>query len=164
MLRKMQWTAVLCAASWLVACAPVSAPERDVAVPAATPTRTITDALTITDTGALIQEEVISVEKPSPALINLPQVGEAVDDLAAMIGIAPSAVEVVSVEMVVWPDGSLGCPQPGMAYPQVLQDGLRIRLAVDGITYQYHSGGRRAPFLCKNPAEPAPPGVGGEGS
>lgn len=133
-------------------------------MPTTTPALADTGALTVTDTGALIQEEVISMEKPDPALMNLPQVGQAVDDLAAMLGIAPSTIEIVSVEMVIWPDGSLGCPQPGMAYLQVLQDGLRIRLAVDAVIYEYHSGGRRAPFLCKNPVEPAPPGAGGEGS
>lgn len=133
-------------------------------MPATTPAIANTSALTVTDTGAIIQEEVISVEKPDVALMNLPQVSQAVDDLATMLGIAPSTVDIVSVEMVIWPDGSLGCPQPGMAYTQVQQDGLRIRLAADGVIYEYHSGGRRAPFLCKDPTEPAPPGAGGEGS
>jgi hypothetical protein len=118
----------------------------------------------VTDTGALLQEEVITVEKPTPARLNLSQTTQAVDDLAALLGVETNAIEVVSVEMVVWPDGSLGCPQPGMAYIQVLQDGLRIRLAADGAIYEYHSGGRRAPFLCKNPTEPAPPGAGSGGS
>lgn len=90
----------------------------------------------------------------------LPQVSEAMTDLAGRLGITPAQIEVVSVEAVVWPDGSLGCPQPEMLYPQVLQEGMRIRLAVAGVIYQYHSGGRRAPFLCENPTEPAPVGIG----
>lgn len=89
-----------------------------------------------------------------------PQVSQAITDLAERLGVTPEQIEVVSVEAVVWPDGSLGCPQPGMLYPQVLQEGMRIRLAVADVIYQYHSGERRAPFLCMNPGEPAPPGVG----
>ena len=149
----------------LAACTPVTQPpvtQPPAPEPATRPT--IAPSLTVTDTGALLQEEVITVEKPTPALLNLPQTTQAVDDLAALLGVATNAIEVVSVEMVVWPDGSLGCPQPGMAYIQVLQDGLRIRLAADGVRYEYHSGGRRAPFLGQNPTEPAPPGVGDSGS
>jgi hypothetical protein len=142
----------------LVACTPVSHPAPPAAQPAP-PT------LTVADDGSLVQEETIVVEKPTegrPPM--LPQVSEAIADLAGRLGVAPAQIEVVSVEAVVWPDGGLGCPQPGMMYPQVLQDGLRIQLAVDGVVYQYHSGGRRAPFLCEHPAEPAPPGVGVGGS
>lgn len=141
-----------------VACAPVAAPV----TPPATPT------FTVGDDGAIVQEEVIVVEKtaqPTPtegSQSMLPQVNEAIADLSGRLGVAPEQIEVVSVEAVVWPDGGLGCPQPGMLYPQVLQDGMRIRLAVDGVIYQYHSGGRRVPFLCENPAEPAPPGIGVE--
>ncbi len=89
----------------------------------------------------------------------LPPVSAAITDLAGRLGVAPAEIEVVSVEAVVWPDGSLGCPQPGMLYPQVLQEGMRIRLSAAGVLYQYHSGERRAPFLCENPTEPAPPGT-----
>lgn len=147
----------------LAACTPVT-PVTPPAAPEAIDRPILAPSLTLTDTGAVLQEEVITVEKPTPTLLNLPQTTQAVDDLAALLGLEPNAIEVVSVEMVVWPDGSLGCPQPGMAYIQVLQDGLRIRLAADGVVYEYHSGGNRAPFLCKNPTEPAPPGVGSGGS
>ncbi|HRW48079.1 MAG: hypothetical protein M9936_13185 [Caldilinea sp.] len=164
MLKTTRLAVIICASGFLLACTPVSPPGRNEAMPATTPAIANTNALTVTDTGAIIQEEVISVEKPDVVLMNLPQVSQAVDDLATMLGIAPSTIDVVSVEMVIWPDGSLGCPQPGMAYPQVQQDGLRIRLTADTVLYEYHSGGRRAPFLCKAPTEPAPPGVGGEGS
>ena len=142
----------------LAACTPVSQPAPPAAQPAP-PT------LAVVDAGLLVQEETIVVEKPTEGgQPMLPQVSEAIADLAGRLGVAPAQIEVVSVEAVVWPDGGLGCPQPGMMYPQVLQDGLRIQLAVDGVVYQYHSGGRRAPFLCEHPAEPAPPGVGVGGS
>ena len=74
----------------------------------------------------------------------------AIADLAQRLGVAPSAITVVEVRTVVWPDGSLGCPRPGMLYPQVLKDGLLIRLMVQGREFAYHSGGARPPFLCEN--------------
>lgn len=82
------------------------------------------------------------------ALRNTPQVRSAIEDLAGRESIASADIEVVSVEEVVWPDSSLGCPQPGMRYLQVLQDGMRIILRANGREFDYHSGGNRAPFLC----------------
>ena len=73
----------------------------------------------------------------------------AIADLGQRLGVAGSAIEVVSVESVVWPDRSLGCPRPGMSYVQVQVDGARILLRHDGTTYAYHSGGGRGPFLCE---------------
>ncbi len=81
-------------------------------------------------------------------------VAAAVADLAARLGVGESVITVVSVEEVTWPDGSLGCPQPGMRYTQVLVNGSLILLEVDGVTYEYHSGGGRDPFYCPNPTEP----------
>lgn len=77
-----------------------------------------------------------------------PLVATAVEDLSGRFAVEPADVTVVSVESVVWPDGSLGCPQPGMAYTQVQVDGTRIVLSLNGTLYEYHSGGNRAPFLC----------------
>ncbi|HEY3079378.1 MAG TPA: hypothetical protein VGM69_05675 [Chloroflexota bacterium] len=73
-------------------------------------------------------------------------------DLAARLSVSADQVELVEAQSVVWPDRSLGCPQPGMVYPQVPQDGLLIRFRVAGRIYQYHGGGNRAPFLCEQPA------------
>ncbi len=75
-------------------------------------------------------------------------VGQAKDDLSKRLAISPDMISLLEVSSVVWPDGSLGCPQPGMAYIQVQVDGLLIRLSAGGKTYEYHSGGERAPFLC----------------
>lgn len=79
---------------------------------------------------------------------------DAVDDLAQRLGVASSQIRVVTQEEVTWRDGSMGCPQPGMMYPQVLTDGTRVVLEVDGRQYEYHAGGRRSAFLCENPEPP----------
>jgi len=76
-------------------------------------------------------------------------VTQAKNDLANRLVIAPEQIELLEVASVTWPDGSLGCPQPDMAYTQVQVDGLRIRFSVDDRIYEYHSGGARAPFLCE---------------
>jgi len=80
-------------------------------------------------------------EYPGPVAV-------AVSDLATRLGIDESAIKLVSFDAVVWPDGGLGCPQPGMAYTQVPVDGALIVLSAEGREFRYHSGGVRDPFLC----------------
>ncbi len=76
-------------------------------------------------------------------------------DLAGRLGVPEAAITVVSAKPVTWPDSSLGCPQPGMAYLQVLTDGSRILLEHADRQYAYHSGGRSpAPFLCERTEGP----------
>ncbi|MCL1692878.1 MAG: hypothetical protein M3096_04265 [Actinomycetia bacterium] len=82
----------------------------------------------------------------------LSPIEEAIDDLLVRIG-ANAQIEVVLYEDVVWRDGSLGCPQPGMAYTQALEDGYRIELTDGEIVYHYHGVANGAPFLCENPSE-----------
>ena len=78
-------------------------------------------------------------------------------DLANRHGVAAEAIELAEARSVTWPDPSLGCPQPGMAYKQVPVDGVLIRLRVDGMIFNYHGGGGRPPFLCENPAPAGSP-------
>jgi hypothetical protein len=75
-------------------------------------------------------------------------VGLAVADLADRLAIDESAITVVLVEEVAWSDRSLGCPQPGMSYAQVITDGLRFVLEADGVLYDYRSGDSSDPALC----------------
>jgi len=81
-----------------------------------------------------------------------PIVDAAVSDLARRLNIDPASITVLEGRAVVWPDGSLGCPRPGMVYPQVQQDGALVRLSAQGREFRYHSGGSRPVFLCENPA------------
>lgn len=78
----------------------------------------------------------------------LPIVAPALLDLAQRLGVEPEELEVVSAEEVTWPDGSLGCPQPGMSYTQALVDGSKVVLGYDEKVYIYHAGDDGQPFLC----------------
>lgn len=74
---------------------------------------------------------------------------QAKEDLAGRLAIQMNEIEVVETREVIWPDSSMGCPRPGMAYTQVQHDGLLIRLRVGDRVYEYHSGSGRPPFLCE---------------
>ena len=92
---------------------------------------------------------------------------KAKDDLAQRLAISVAQITLVEAKEVVWPDSSLGCPQPGMEYLQVPEDGAQILLQAQEKVYDYHVGGARGLFLCENasgspyppPAAPAAPAV-----
>lgn len=71
----------------------------------------------------------------------------AVADLARRLDVPESAITVRTVESVEWPDASLGCPQPGMMYAQVITPGYRIVLEAGGKRYEYHTSQTHA-VLC----------------
>jgi hypothetical protein len=83
-----------------------------------------------------------------PGLQNV--IDKATADLAQRLSIPASQIKLMEARKVVWPDASLGCPQPDVAYAQVPVDGLLIRLAVGKEMYLYHTGGTADPFLCEN--------------
>jgi hypothetical protein len=82
-----------------------------------------------------------------PALA--PYVGLATSDLAARLGVPADGIEVVTAITVTWPDTSLGCPKPGMSYPQTPVDGAMIVLRAGDKDYGYRAGGDKKPFLCE---------------
>jgi hypothetical protein len=77
------------------------------------------------------------------------QVDQAKADLAKHLAIQSSQIELISFSSVTWPDSSLGCPKPGMAYAQVMVDGYRIRLKASGQVYEYHGAGGKPAALCQ---------------
>jgi hypothetical protein len=55
-----------------------------------------------------------------------------------------------------YPDTSLGCPQSGQTYAQVVTNGYQFLLTYNGITYDYRvSADRQTLILCTNPAPQA---------
>jgi len=85
---------------------------------------------------------------PTSEQEQLPIVAPAKADLATRLGVESDELEVVSAETVTWPDGSLGCPEPGMSYTQALVEGSKVVLRHDDRVYVYHAGDDGQPFLC----------------
>ena len=83
------------------------------------------------------------------------------EDLSRRLGLSPAEISVVSVEAVPWPDASLGCPQPGMMYAQVITPGFRVVLEAEGHTYVYHSDQADQIVLCHTDGENQAPSAKG---
>ncbi len=81
-------------------------------------------------------------------------VEEARTAVAQEVGVPAAQVAVVSVQMVEWPDPSLGCPEPGMAYAQMVTPGYLIKLSAGGKTFEYHSDRQDTVVTCANPRPP----------
>lgn len=109
------------------------------------------------------EDAVLHPDPPSEELLAR-MVELAIADLVDRFGVDPTAIEVLEAEPVTWPDGSLGCPQPGMLYTQALVEGYRVVLGYQGHSFFYHAGPDAIPFYCEAPTEagggdPAPPPV-----
>lgn len=86
----------------------------------------------------------LSGEAPASSPAALPEGSEvaleaAIADLASRLNIPEADIRVASVEKRMWSDASLGCPQPGMMYAQVITPGFIIRLSAQGKVYTYHT-------------------------
>lgn len=75
----------------------------------------------------------------SPDLLQLPAVQAALADAVARLGAPMTELTVESVERVVWPDASLGCPQEGQFYAQVETPGYRVVVAAGDQRVEYHT-------------------------
>lgn len=93
---------------------------------------------------------------PSPLVQSLIELSKA--DLASRLSINPANITVVKAIAVSWSDSSLGCPQEGMYYMQVLTPGFQIILKADEMEYSYHADLESDPFYCQNPSLPVPGG------
>lgn len=77
---------------------------------------------------------------------------EARRDAARRAGVAPADVTVVKIEPVEWRDSSLGCPEPGRAYLQVITPGYRFVLKAGGNSYEYHADRGTRVIFCDRPS------------
>lgn len=67
-----------------------------------------------------------------------------VADAAVRFKVAESVVVVTQAERVTWSDASLGCPEPGQMYAQMLVDGFRVvaKTGAGSLTYNTDIGGK----------------------
>lgn len=96
-----------------------------------------------------------SAPTPSdPALQGLIEMARA--DLAQRLSLRPTEISFAEATAVEWSDSSLGCPQPDMAYLQVITPGYRILLEAGGQAYAYHADRGTRVIYCE---EAIPPGL-----
>ncbi len=82
-------------------------------------------------------------EQTKPKITIVPEAVKLVDqsrqDLSSRIGVNFNEINVISVKAVDWSDASLGCPEPGKMYAQVITPGFEILLEAKGKSYTYNT-------------------------
>ena len=73
----------------------------------------------------------------------------AIKDLSEQTGSPPNEIILVSIEAVEWSDASLGCPQEGFMYAQVITPGYKMVLETQGQEYEYHTDQAANVVLCQ---------------
>jgi hypothetical protein len=73
----------------------------------------------------------------------------ALSDAASHLGIGRDQLRVDQVEAREWGDSSLGCPQPGNLYSQIVTPGFVIVINSGGKQLEYHSDTRARVVLCR---------------
>lgn len=150
--------------------APTATPTPEPPTPTATPSATATPTPTAspTEAPATATPQLAATSQPAlptrplPTRLPLPATtppvtGEVPADLLDRIiadvmqrsGAAREEVRIVRDEAVTWSDGSLGCPQPGMSYLQVLIDGYWVIAQVGDTPYDYRVDGSGQFRLCE---------------
>jgi len=76
-------------------------------------------------------------------------VNKAKEALADKLKIGVSEINLVNAEKREWSDTSLGCPEGGRFYSQVITPGYLIVLSVQGGSFTYHVGNGRV-VSCEN--------------
>lgn len=71
----------------------------------------------------------------------------AIADLSQRLNISPTKIELASVEPTEFRDASLGVPEPGKVYIQIITPGYVIQLKAQGQTFTYHGTGERIVFV-----------------
>jgi hypothetical protein len=66
------------------------------------------------------------------------------ETLARELNVSARGIRVRDVQRAEWPDASLGCPEKGVQYAQVVTAGYRMRLEVGEKSYPMHVAGERA--------------------
>jgi hypothetical protein len=69
-------------------------------------------------------------------------------EAAALANVTRDQLVIVRAEPVVWNDGSLGCPEPGMMYTQALVNGYWVVIDAAGQTYDFRVGRGGSFRLC----------------
>src|SRR4030095_6536080 len=132
------WMAMICCALCVTAACPAEPPtsaSEDVPMKTgrAPPTR-IPDPVepTVAPQGAPVTAAQMAHERRQAV----------VEDAARRFKVEASAVVLTRAEQVTWPNGSLGCPEPGRMYTQMLVPGYRVVAKTTAGEMTYHTDAR----------------------
>lgn len=73
----------------------------------------------------------------TPAVNQLIQLTQ--QDLAGKLNVKADLIGKPDVIPVTWSDTSLGCPQPGVMYAQVMTEGYKLTYTIKGQQFIYHT-------------------------
>lgn len=112
----------------------IATPDRIDATMTKNPERVLPTQATTAVTGEVPRKLLDSIQK----------------DLSIRTGAAVEKINVIQAQAIVWNDGSLGCPQPGVRYTQALVNGFRVILEVGDQKYDYHAAETGFFILCES--------------
>ena len=95
------------------------------------------------------------MERTPPVKGEVPQsiLDRILKEAAALAKVGHEQLVIIRAQSVIWSDGSLGCPEPGMAYTQALVNGYWVIVEAAGKKYDFRVGSGGNFRLC-------PPGQG----
>ncbi len=70
-------------------------------------------------------------------------------DLSKKTGLMAANISLTAMEAVEWSDASMGCPQEGFMYAQVITPGYLMTLETQGQQYLYHTDQTNNVILCE---------------
>jgi len=89
------------------------------------------------------KDDYVPADTPTPQPTPTPEVpgfgGLFMAELSNKLNIKSSNIKLISYEDFIFNDSSLGCPEPGKFYTQVLTPGWKMQFEADGNIYEYHS-------------------------
>ncbi len=126
-------------------------PAPETAQPTADPMDVPSATVVPTDTqeGPETEEPVVKTPAEEQQMPKNEVVAAVKADLASRLEISQGQITVVSAKAVTWNDASLGCPQPGEMYAQVLTPGYQIILEAQDTQYDYHTDDLGHFVLCE---------------
>ena len=100
-------------------------------------------------TPELVDEPVVPTSGP-PIVGEVPAelLDDIITDLAERLEISADEISNIQARAVEWNDGSLGCPQPGLMYIQVITPGFRVVLLAKDQMFDYHTDTNSQFILC----------------
>ena len=131
---RFRWTAMTVAIGLLAACVELAQPPQ----PAEVPTPTPTPPPTSTPPPVAPSPSASPLYDWGPAL---GAVTAARADVVQRTGVPAESLVFAEVASREWNDSSLGCPQPGFQYLQVITLGWFIVVEAGDETFEYHTNG-----------------------